>query len=159
MADLIIAFYIFGALTILSSIFVFLQRKLVHAVFALTMAFASSSMLMLIIGQPFIALLQLLVFVGGLSTYLMVSLANEEKGKRYLRLGIFVPIVIILVVWFFFFAQLAIGASVLGSSNINMTFTAALQQFYPLLYMVVVLLFASALGSVLFIKKFAKLVT
>lgn len=143
----------------LSSLFVFFQRKLVHAVLALTMAFSSSSMLFLVLNQPFIALLQLLVFVGGLSTYLMISLSNEEKKAKYLRLALFVPLVVVLTVWFYFFAQMAFTAYTFVGGSINNTFAMALENYYPLFFIFAVLLFATALGSVLFIKKLTKLVT
>ena len=160
MADVYaLSFYLFAALTVLSSVLVFLQRKLVHAVLALTTAFSMSAVLFLIMGQPFIALLQLLVFVGGLSMYLMVSLANEEKGRRYIRVSLFIPIVIVLSVLLLYFAHLSVASAAISGSSMDSTFAAAMAQYYPLFYGILALLFSAALGSVLFIKKFSRLVT
>lgn len=154
-----LSFYMFAILTALSSVLVFLQRKLVHAVLALTMAFSMSAVLFLVLNQTFVALLQLLVFVGGLSTYLMVSLANEEKGRRYIRISFFIPIVIALSIWFAYFAQLSLHSETASGSSMDATFSVAIAQYYPLFYGIAALLFAAAFGSVLFIKKFSRLVT
>ena len=115
------SFYLFAVLTVLASLLVFVQRKLVHAVLALTTAFSASAILFLILNQPFIALLQILVFVGGLSTYLMVSLSNEEKNRRYFRMGFFIPVVVVLSIWFYYFAQLSLSTAELSGSSINPT--------------------------------------
>lgn len=154
-----ISFCILAGLAALSAIYIFVQRKLVHAVLALMVAFGSSAVLFLLLDQPFIALLQTLVFIGGLSTYLMVSLAAEERGKAYLRMSFFIPLAIVFSAWLCFFAQMSVASATFSATAMSLTFAAALKQYYLLLYIVVVLLFAAVTGSVLFVKKFAKPVT
>ncbi|MEM3839061.1 MAG: hypothetical protein QXF01_00560 [Candidatus Micrarchaeaceae archaeon] len=151
---------LFLVLTALFGAMVFLQRRLVHSILALTAAFTMSALLFAIIGQQFIALLQLLLFVGGFSTYLMVSLANETKGRRYIRLAYFIPLAVILAIMLCYFAFVSVPpAASLGTQPISATFPEALAEYYPIFYLMIALLFSAGIGSALFLKKFVKLVS
>ena len=78
MNDASIVLFAIAAFTIISAAWVFLSRKLMHSVIALTIAFTGSASVFALLGQAEMALLQLFVFVGGLSTYLIVAVAAEE---------------------------------------------------------------------------------
>lgn len=146
-----------AAVTVLSGAALFLQRKLLRSVVLLAMAAAGSALIFLYLGQVLIALLQLLVFVGGLSTYLIVAVATEEK-KVNMRSA-----------WAFVLASVVIAAGLLAAvSTLNTTqqasnsFSAsaesAIQGYYAVFFSAVFLLFAAAIGSVAVIKKFSRLV-
>jgi len=155
----IYAFFLIAAITIISSIFVFIEKKLIHAVAALSLAFMGSALLFFLLGQTFIALLQLIVFVGGLSTYLIVAVAAEEKSAMIIRLPVFFILAIAL--------SAGLGLVLLGYVSATATNTApgfldsatmALQGSYVLFYIMAVLLFGVSISGVLIIRKFAKLV-
>lgn len=153
------AFYVVSAITVASSILVFVEKRLVYAVAALATAFIGSALLFFLLGQTIIALLQLIVFVGGLSTYLIVAVSTEEKGAKL----IFLPA---------FLATAAITAAALGylllgyispvDTNAGANFldaaAIAMQNSYALFYIMATLLAAVAISGVIIINKFIKLV-
>lgn len=151
-------FYAVAALTVISSLLIFLQKKLVYAVIALTAAFIGSSLLFLLLGQTLVAMLQLIVFIGGLSTYMIVAVAADEKNTRMIRLPIFAVVLVLM------FAALSLLLGYLpsqaqnnGPSFLNAA-SSAFQLQYPTLYMIVVLLFAITISGALIIKKFVRLI-
>ncbi len=144
--------------TVASGILLFAFRKVLYAVLALSSAFLGSALIFLYLNQVIVALLQLLVFVGGLSTYLIVAVAAETKGTRLLRKYRF-------SIFFVFLAaalssmMLYVGSGYSGSGN---SFTAsalsAFQEYYGLLFAAVLLLFATTIGGLLVIKKFSRVI-
>lgn len=156
MIDLYV-FYGVAALTLVASLAVFAQKKLVHAVIALATAFLGSSLVFFLIGQTLVALLQLIVFVGGFSTYLIVAVATEEKSAKLMRFPVFIVLSILL------FAGLVFTLQPLPqqSNQAGNFLGAAAQAFtsgYPVLYIIATLLFAATIGGVLIIKKITKLI-
>ncbi len=144
-------------ITILPALALFLQKKLIHAVVFLALASGSSAAIFLYLNQVLVALLQLLVFVGGLSTYLIVAIAAEEKRFKLASNAVFfvasavIALVLSLLV-------LNIQAPQAGGNDFSAVAQAAFQNYYALLFASVFLLFAGAVGSVLVIKKFSRLV-
>ena len=144
--------------TVTASVAIFLPKKLLHSVIFLALTATASSLILLYMGQVLIAVLQLLVFVGGLSTYLVVAVAAEEKNAKLsskMRLSV-ASCAVILVLSLLLYK---IPAPQAGSGG---SFSAAAQlafsSYYALLFASVFLLFASAIGSVLVMKKFSRLV-
>jgi NADH:ubiquinone oxidoreductase subunit 6 (subunit J) len=149
-------FIVIALFTIASALLVFLFRKIVHSVLALTAAFIMSAVIFLYLGQTLIALLQALIFVGGLSTYLIVAIGVEEKGQKYSDPRVFLLTTIILAAGFSIMA-LQSGNPTPAAQNIMQDSAAAsLQSYYALIFAAVLLLFSAAMGSVIFIKKFVK---
>ncbi len=149
-----------AALMVLSALVIFTSRRLVHAILALTAAFTGSAVIFLLLGQVFVAMLQLLVFVGGLSTYLMVAIAYEEKQRRYISYRNFFIVAVAVAFCLYAFTYMAVGQGVSPNGySMVASFGAALQDYYFVIFGAVVLLFASAVGSALFLKKFTRLVT
>lgn len=151
-------FIAISILTIGSGIALFLFRRLLHAVLALTLAFVGSALVFLYLHQPFVALLQLFVFVGGLSTYLVVAVAAEEtKGKSYL-----IEYIAMLAILGFWFAGVLAISTGLNTVSAGKNFTAllgpALESYYPILFVLALLLFATVIGSILIMKRFVRLV-
>lgn len=150
-------FYAIAALTITSSILVFVQKRLVHAVIALSVVFFGSALVFFLIGQTLVALLQLIVFVGGFSTYLIVAVATEEKGARPVRFPVFVVLSVLLFAGIVFALQ-GIPSQQLGAgNNFLAAATSALASGYAVLYIMAAMLFAAAIGGVMIIRRFTKL--
>lgn len=152
-------FLAISALTLISALILFLSRRLLHAVLALTFVFLGSALIFLYLGQTFAALLQLFIFVGGLSTYLIVAVASEES-KSSLKLPTFILLVIIVVGGL---------SALLINSGLNSTppaspndfvasAGAALSTYYPFLFALLILLFSAVMGSILILRKFVKLI-
>ena len=146
--------------TVGSALAVFISGRLVHSVMALAAAFAGSALLFFSMGQPFIALLQFFVFVGGLSTYLMVALAAEERESAHHKNIYLLLLAVILGLGFYtLMGGTGFGAASGSSQNIFMPSVESLFSGYmPFLYMIALLLGAGAIGSVLVIRSFIRLV-
>ena len=153
------AFLIVAPLVVIASIMIFVQKKIIYSVLSLTAVFLGSAVVFYLLGQTFIAILQLIIFVGGLSTYVMVAVATEEKNLKMISLPFFFIIAII------FFAGLALILNYLPGQNPTaanpdflVTAASALQSDYVLLYLMVLLLFAVTIGGTLVIKRFSRLI-
>ena len=144
-------------LTIAGGLAVFLSRRVLHSVLALTVAFVGSALVFLYLGQTFIALLQLFVFVGGLSTYLIVAVAGEEADHS-ISVWRFLPLMVILALGF---SSLFLSANFNSAPSGN-SFTAAtgsaLEAYFPVLFMIGLLLFSTVMGSIMIMKRFVRLV-
>lgn len=153
----IYAFYAIAAFTVISSLLIFVQKKLVYSVVALTAAFFGSSLLFLLLGQTLVAMLQLIVFIGGLSTYMIVAVATEEKNSKMIILPMFAVVLILLV------AGLSLLLNYIPAQSQNNTpsfldaASSAFQSQYPTLYIIVIMLFAITISGTLIIKKFVRL--
>ncbi|BCS90746.1 MAG: NADH-quinone oxidoreductase subunit J [Candidatus Micrarchaeota archaeon] len=81
---IISAIYIIVALA--ASYFIFYQRDIIKAVIALSSIFLFSGILLLSYNLILLGLLQILITIGGISTYLVVGVANADierfKGFR-----------------------------------------------------------------------------
>lgn len=147
-----------AAILVIAGILVFVQRRLVHAVVALAAVATISALMFLYLDETLVALLQLLIFVGGLSTYLMVAVAAEEKNVSIRSVAIFAVALallgaVLVAVAYELPAQSQSGTSFLALAG------SALGQYYGIIFASVFLLFAVAMASVLVIKKFSRLVT
>ena len=72
-------FYLFGALTVLSALFVVTARNIVHSAFYLLFTLFGIAGLYVLLGADFIAVVQLMVYVGGILILLIfgVMLTNR----------------------------------------------------------------------------------
>lgn len=151
-------FYAVAVLTILSAMAMFAQRKLIHAVAAITAAFVGSALVFFLLGQTLIGILQLLIFVGGLSTYLIVAVATEEKNTKMIRLPVFAVVTVVMLIGLSSIAiYLPQSAQDNGPSFLTQAFSAFKSDFL-ILYMLVILLFSVTIAGTLVIKKFARLI-
>ncbi len=151
-----IVYAVLAGLIILSALAIFTLRRIAHAILALTAAFAISSFIFLYLGEVLVALLQLLIFVGGLSTYLVVAMSSEEKNMRYSRVLSF-TIAALVVTAGLFVVLPTVGTPAASSNNLIAAAPAAFAGYYIILYAIALLLFSSAIGTVLFVRKFVKL--
>ena len=146
-----------ASLTVLAGLALFLQKKLLHSVVFLALAAVGSSLIFLYLGQVLVALLQLFIFVGGLSTYLIVAVATEEKQVKMRSAAAFVIISAIMSAGLF--AAVWNTATVgLAGNDFSTVAQGAISSYYAFIFAAVFLLFAAALGSVIIIKKFTRLV-
>jgi NADH-quinone oxidoreductase subunit J len=150
-------FIAIAILTIGAGLAVFLSRRILHSVLGLTFAFIGSALVFLYLGQTFVALLQLFVFVGGLSTYLIVAVAGEEASES-VSVYRFIPLLVIIALGLSTLAvSLGMGGPPSGN-NFMAASSGALATYYPVLFMLGLLLFSTVMGSILIMKRFVRLI-
>lgn len=79
-----VLFYFFVALTGLSVLYIAVARNILYAAFALILTFIGVAGLFVFMGAEFIAITQILVYVGGILILLVfgVMLTHRLKGQR-----------------------------------------------------------------------------
>ena len=78
----IIAFYSFAALTIISALFILLSKNLLYAAFALFVAFLGVAALYVLAGADFLAVTQIMVYVGGILVLLIFGIMLTQKADK-----------------------------------------------------------------------------
>ncbi len=77
-------FYVFGAITLLSALFILFTRNILYAAFSLILTFVGVAGIFVLSGAEFIGVTQLLVYVGGILVLIVfgVMLTNRVKGQK-----------------------------------------------------------------------------
>lgn len=100
-----ILFYVFAAIAVLSALVVIGQRNPTYSAFALIVTLCSLSVIFALLGSPFIAVLQVIVYAGAimvlfLFVLMLLNVKSEEdapgRGGRTLR-GVALALVTLLV--------------------------------------------------------------
>ncbi len=153
------AFYAVAAIVVASALLIFFQKRLLYSVICLTVVFAGSSILFIDLGQTLIAILSLLVFVGGFSVYLMVAIASEER--TYITANIPYMLALSLVL-FMMFSLLLNYLPQTYQQPLAPSFASAVSSSfrsdYPVLYLMVLLLFSIAISSTMVLRRFSRLI-
>ncbi|MBA3667211.1 MAG: NADH-quinone oxidoreductase subunit J [Sphingomonas sp.] len=84
---LILAFYLFAALTIGSAVLVIFARNPVHSVLWLILSFFNAAGLMLLLGAEFIAMLLVIVYVGAVAVLFLFIVMMLDIDFAALRTG------------------------------------------------------------------------
>lgn len=139
-----------------AAVSVYLLKSVAHATIALASVFLFNSLMFLVLGQVFLAEIQVFIVIGGIATYLIVGTATLSRtGFRHVRLPAFV-------------AMLVLFSAVLDYSVYSVGFSASQNNSFPsggivlmfssmgLLYLIVLMLFAVSIGSIVLFKKFRK---
>lgn len=156
----LILFLAVTVIAILAALDIFLEKELFKSAIALAVTFAASAAVLLFLSQTLIAILQLLLLVGGLSTYLIVAVASgERKYFRHTDMRVLVILFIVLDAVFTYVLSMASFSLVVnGNESIGLALDLGFIEFYVLLYFIVLLLFAVSIGSILLIKKMVQIV-
>ena len=77
-------FYSFAGLTLLSALFILFTRNILYAAFALMLTFLGVAGIFIFLGAEFVAITQVLVYVGGIVILIVfgVMLTNRLKGEK-----------------------------------------------------------------------------
>ncbi|MGC8622536.1 MAG: hypothetical protein ACP5SJ_00250 [Candidatus Micrarchaeia archaeon] len=153
-------FAVFAAIELLLSFYIFLSRSLLHAIILLALMFIATSLLYLLLSQPLLAVVQLLVLVGGISTYLLVGTASESFS-HFKHTGIALMVILALAIFTVMAYPLLASAVVYSFLTLypnTISFTMAnqsefLQTDLPIFYIAALLLFGIAIGAILLYKK------
>ncbi|MCL5430271.1 MAG: hypothetical protein M1504_02215 [Candidatus Marsarchaeota archaeon] len=153
----IVIFAIFAALGIIFSILVFTFKDILRATLMLSGVFFANSLLFLLIGQPILAVVQLFIMVGGVTTFIFAGVASIPYSKfkhTRLRLLIVFWIVFFLAIVLPLFLGNSLGVSgsegnIFNGSSINESISSGIGLFYIML----ILLFGVSLGSIVLMKR------
>lgn len=74
-----IIFYLFAAITIVSGIIVVNSKNIVHAAFSLLLTFFGVSGIYVLLGADFLAIVQIMVYVGGILILLLFGVMLTNK--------------------------------------------------------------------------------
>ena len=147
-------FMVLALIEIASAMAVYMLRDLLHSVLALASFFTVNSALLLMLAQPMIALLQLFIMVGGISTFIFVGVASSGysrfRSENYHALGI------AYIALFVLLAVSIVMSQVYGSANNQLSPTAIAQSLsgnIALLYFAVLLLFGAGFSSIVVMKR------
>ncbi len=136
-----------------SALAIYIERTIFKSAIALSITFTVVSLSLLLLNQPVIAVLQLIVIVGGVSTYLVVAVASETKRKAWetsFRTLAILGILLTLAISYLILPYA--GSSSVSQTNIYAEFQQTIQQYSVAIYFIILLMFAAALGSAVTIK-------
>lgn len=149
---------IFLAIFMVSSgIAVFLSKRLLFSVLFLAVSAIGSSLVFLYLSQTLVALLQLLVFVGSFSTYLVVAVAAEDREEKRISVLKFVVAAVIMAAGLSYFVY-GVAPGQANENSFSQVAQVVFFDYYAPLFASVFVLFATALCSVVILKKFSKMV-
>jgi NADH-quinone oxidoreductase subunit J len=72
-------FYLFAALTVISAVFVVTNKNIVHAAFFLLFTFFGVAGIYVLLGADFVAIVQLIVYVGGILILILFGVMLTNK--------------------------------------------------------------------------------
>ncbi len=150
--------YLVTALFIASSIVavlaaysVFVFKDIMHVIVALALFLVMVSVFFLFLGQPLLAVLQLLIMVGGVATYFLLGSATA-KASELPRTNL--PILLMLSVLIFIpFASLIFQAYPASYPTYTQFTGSGVSYSQPLFYLMVITLFSISLVASLLFKK------
>ena len=128
-------FFLFSAITVLSSIAVISSRNPVHSVFFLILAFVNSAGIFVLAGAEFLAMILLIVYVGAVAVLflfvvMMLNVGIEKiktQAKKYFFSGFLVAIILLLEL-IFSFSNLDIIFNKSNSSSLDISNSHALGE-------------------------------
>lgn len=136
-----------------SALAIYIERTIFKSAIALSITFTVVSLSLLLLNQPVVAILQLIVIVGGVSTYLVVAVASETKRKTWetnFRTLAILGILLMLAISYIIFPY--VDTSNVSAVSIYGEFQQTLQQYAVAIYFIILLMFVAALGSAVTIK-------
>jgi len=154
----VLTFVLIAIFTLGSAFFVYLSKSIMRSAIALAITFFGGSLAILFTGESILALMQLLIFVGGLSTYFIITLSLEREKSRNANLIYFSILAIViassLIIMFMQSSEPA-NAQIIQNGFLT-SFTNSEENTYYLLYIIAFLPFAGAIGSIILIRRFVR---
>lgn len=79
-----VLFYLLGLVTVAATILAITRSNLVHAVVYLVVSFFGTAMLFYLLGAPFVAILEVIIYAGAIMVlflFIIMMLSPEESGE------------------------------------------------------------------------------
>ncbi|MCL4411655.1 NADH-quinone oxidoreductase subunit J [Candidatus Marsarchaeota archaeon] len=131
-----------------------MSRDLLHSSLALAVLFFLNSVMFLLLEQPLLAVIQLFILIGGISTYMIIGVASSSFSM--FRHGRPAVMVLLAAVLFAVMAYPLSGMSFQSTQSNVATVAGAgaeVSQYIGIFYLLTFMTFAVALGSILLFKK------
>ncbi len=159
-----ILFYLFAALAVASALVVIGQRNPIYSALALIVTLCSLSVIFGLLGSPFIAVLQVIVYAGAIMVLFLFVLMllnvkreqeSEERGSRTLLRGAALVLVILLAfqVGTVLLSQRLVPAPDFDASTRKMAEILFSAHFAYVFEATSVLILAALVGAVMLAKK------
>lgn len=136
-----------------AAFYIFRTSNMIHAMIAFATVAVAVSMLMLILELPLLALLQLFIMIGGISTYMFVG-ASSEKLSKFKHTNFLLLVTLAFIIAIPLIYGLAMGSS--GNSQ-NLLSSTMLNSYVssdlPFFYLIAMMLFGVGIGSIVIMKK------
>ena len=136
---------------------VFIFKNMLYIILSLMFIFLISAFLFFMLNQPLLAILQIIISVGGISTYMFVTVASIEFSKfkfsSFAKVGLLSAIVFAIIVYplkTIFFTES--GMNVITQQIISSTMT---NQIFNI-FIISLVLFGTSIGSIILLKKLNK---
>jgi NADH:ubiquinone oxidoreductase subunit 6 (subunit J) len=136
-----------------AALFMFKAREMAHAMLGFLLITIAAAGLLVVLDLPLLALLQLFIMVGGVSTYLFVGVSSENLSRfRHTSLPVLVVLAIALAAVPIY--RISMLQNLGGQSNaLNASvISAAVSSNITLFYMLAILLFGIGVGSIIMMK-------
>lgn len=151
--DCILAAFIAAAvLEVSAAIAVFAFRDTLHSIIAITSLLVLNSIIFLILELPLLAVLQLLIMVGGVATYLFIGAASAGFSKfnhsRVFVVGLLSAAIFALLAFPLISTTFTEQYNLFGQQQITQ-----LLLNYPILYLLAFSAFGVAMGSIIILKR------
>lgn len=147
-------FIIAAILEIISAALIFWFKDILHTVLALSFVFIINSAFFLMLNQPLLALLQLFIMVGGVSTYVFVGVSSASFSKFSHTNYIILAIASIAILALFSYKIIPAGTQVNQQNLLSSSLIAqALGSNAVLLYLIGIFVFGAGYGSVILMRK------
>lgn len=79
----IVLFYCFSLLTVVAALFILFSKNLIYCAFALFLTFLGIAALYVFAGADFLAVTQIMVYVGGILILLIFGIMLTQKAERH----------------------------------------------------------------------------
>ena len=152
---LALAFIFVAAFELLAVALIFAFRNMMHSALALALVFFANSLAFLVLGQPQLAIIQLLVLVGGVATYISVSVASSSYSKfKHVRIpALAVVAALLFAVMVFPLLRLGLGNITIVGVGPDISMLSYMYGPVQYLYLIFALLVGTVLGSILLLKR------
>ena len=134
--------------------FIILSRDLLHSSLALAVLFFLNSVMFLLLAQPLLAVIQLFILIGGISTYMIIGVASSSFSKfRHGRPGLMLLLAAVLFAVMVYPLSGMSFSSIQSNAATSSSAGASIGHYIGIFYLLTFMLFAVALGSILLFKR------
>lgn len=151
---IMVTFILIAIFEILAAALVFKFKDVLHAAIALSMLFFANSVAFLLLNNTILAVIQLFIMIGGISTYIFVGVSSAAYSKfKHTRPVLLVALAVAL---FAVMSYPLIVSGYAGTQNNSVTvqnLPAYMGGALPYLFLLLALLFGICLGGIVLLKK------
>ncbi len=150
-------FLIMAMLELVSIAAIFVLKDFLHIGIMLAGVFLLNSLMFLILGQPLLAIIQLFILIGGITTYIVIGVASTSYSEfthtNVAKLAVASIILFAVIAYPMHALQFSQGhPNAFSGSGIS----DSISLYLPLFYILAIMIFAAAFGSIILFKRIGK---